>query len=271
MNKEEENKIHTPFDDFFISNSEEEDKISTKDANFPISPTQVYLGNPLPHFYAEESIQNQSDAMFNAPSIEILFEKRNIKEIFRVEHKEAGSLFNRIENESSTEEEISYQQKRHRIKRRRREHQDNIRKKIKRNFLNKALIKKINSLIKNKGDKILFEKFQQHFVSDVTRKSNKQLINMTLAEIFKKKELYHVNELKYYYHNLELVNSKNIQENNELKNILDKTYKQIFEEYLNSKEFKIDEINRLKKNKMDNEYIKKYKYLAKHFIEFYSE
>lgn len=82
MNKEEENKIHTPFDDFFISNLEEEDKISTKDANFPISPTQVYLGNPLPHFYAEESIQNQSDAMFNAPSIEILFEKLKYKRNF---------------------------------------------------------------------------------------------------------------------------------------------------------------------------------------------
>ena len=80
---------------------------------------------------------------------------------------------------------------------------------------------------------------------------------------------YHLPYDKLY--NLLRYNSKNIQENNELKNILDKTYKQIFEEYLNSKEFKIDEINRLKKNKMDNEYIKKYKYLAKHIIEFYSE
>lgn len=266
----EENEINTRFDEYFISKSEEEDKMSTKDDNFPISPTLDYLRNPQSSLNDEENTKIRCENVLNIPFMEILFEKRNVKVIFKVEHKKTGSLFNSIENESFTEEEMLYHRKRHSYKRRRRENHDNIRKKIKRNFLNKALIKKINSIIKNKGNKILFEKFQQHFVSDVTRKSNKQLINLTLEEIFKKKELYHESELKYYYHNLDLVNSEQIQENNELKNILNKTYKKIFEEYLNSEEFNIDEINRLKKNRMDNEYIKKYKYLAKHFIEFSS-
>ena len=44
----------------------------------------------------------------------------------------------------------------------------------------------------------------------------------------------------------------------------------LFEEYLNSEEFGINEINRLKrvKNEKDDYYIGKYIYLAKRFIEF---
>ena len=75
--------------------------------------------------------------------------------------------------------------KRYREKRSRKENQDNIRKKIKRGFLNNALIPKINMIIKKHGRKIFFEIFKQHFVSDVTRKRNMELNNMTLEEIFR--------------------------------------------------------------------------------------
>ena len=49
--------------------------------------------------------------------------------------------------------------KRYREKRSRKENQDNIRKKIKRGFLNNALIPKINMIIKKHGGKIFFEIF----------------------------------------------------------------------------------------------------------------
>ena len=130
--------------------------------------------------------------------------------------------------------------KRYREKRSRKENQDNIRKKIKRGFLNNALIPKINMIIKKHGGKIFFEIFKQHFVSDVTRKRNMELINMTLEEIFRKKEL-----------NLKLI--------------------KIFQEYINSKEFNIDEINRLKSKNMKDSYIKRYIYLAQNFIQFITE
>ena len=93
---------------------------------------------------------------------------------------------------------------------------------------------------------------------------------MTLLEIIKSQELYKSNELNNYYHNLKVVNDKEIEENEELKEILNKKYCELYKDYLNSKEFIIDEINRLKK-KMDDSYIEKYIYLAKHFIEFFSE
>ena len=87
-------------------------------------------------------------------------------------------------------------------------------------------------------------------------------MNMTLKEIFEKKELYQGKELKHYEHNLNLVHSKEIQEN--------KKIYITYEDYLNSKEFLIEEINRLRNKNMDNEYIERLKYLAKHFIEFFS-
>ena len=96
---------------------------------------------------------------------------------------------------------------------------------------------------------------------------------MTLREIFEKKELFiHENEkgLSNYSHNLKVVESEEIRENEEFKKILNKSFRELFEEYINSDEFKIEEINRLKK-KNGEEYISKYIYLAKNLIEFFSK
>ena len=55
-----------------------------------------------------------------------------------------------------------------------------------------------------------------------------------------------------------------------MKEILNKKYSDLFEEYINSKEFKIDEINRLRENNMEEDHIERYIYLAQNFIEFFS-
>jgi hypothetical protein len=195
---------------------------------------------------------------------------KNLTKIFEVVCPMKIALFSRFESESFDEEGNTFtERKRYNTRRRsRREHQDNIRKKIKRGFFNSALIPKINMIIKKNGGKIFFMIFKLHFVSNVTIKPNKKLFNLTLEEIFRKKELYHENELNFFYHNLKLVNSKEIQENKELKNILNIKLFKLFEDYIKSKEFNIDEINRLRNKKMDDLYIKRYIYLAKNFIRF---
>ena len=197
--------------------------------------------------------------------------KKRVK-ILEVVRPSKVDLFTKLEDYLFKEKENTFmKRKRYKDKRSRRENQDNIRKKIKRGFLNNALIPKINMIIKKHGGKFFFEIFKQHFVSDVTRKNNMELYNMSLEEIFKKKELYHQTELNSYYYNLKLINSKEIQENKELKNILNIKLFKIFEEYINSKEFNIDEINRLKSKKMKDSYIKRYIHLAKNFINFILE
>ena len=199
--------------------------------------------------------------------------KKTKTKIFDVIHRERICVFTNIENEenNSSIDDTFLKRKRYPEKRRRRENQDNMRKKIKRGFLNKALIKNINENLKNIESKLYLEKFPQKFVCDITKKSNKNILDMSLKQIFEKKELYDDSGLSKYYHNLKVIKSKQIQENSELKAILNKKYFELFEEYINSKEFKVDEINQLKEKKMENSYIERYIYLAKHFIEFFSE
>ena len=71
-----------------------------------------------------------------------------------------------------------------------------------------------------------------------------------------------------YLHNLKVIQSEGIKENKEFKKILNKTIRELNEEYINYDEFKIGEINRLKEKKMEDDYIKRYISLANNFIEF---
>ena len=152
---------------------------------------------------------------------------------------------------------------------RRRENMDNIHKKIKTVFFNNFIYNKINEKLKKKKSRLYFVKFPISFVNDVKRNTNKDIINLSLLEIISKKELYNENDLSNYYHNLKVIENKETLENEELKEILNKKYCELFEEYINSKEFNIDEINRLKNNNLGDVYIKRYLYLAKHFIKYF--
>ena len=187
-----------------------------------------------------------------------------------------SNLFTNTEKNSSLLQnyERNLLKKRFRDKRPRRENQDNIRRKIKRGFFNNALVKKLNDKLRSNGIIKYFEKFPRHFVNDVNKKKNKQILIMTLQEIFEKKELYSFKDkvtLDNYLHNKNLIKNEEIKENEELNMIMNKTIRELYEEYINSDEFKINEINRLKNNKMQDEYITKYISLAKNLIEFFSK
>ena len=220
------------------------------------------------------SLDNTIDSIFSSQEIfisnELLVKEKRCKKKFNVIYPEISPIITNIINKTSKEKNILLKRKRLEKRRRRRDNQDNIRKKIKRGFLNNALYNKLNKKLKEIGSKLFLEKFPQKFACDVVKKTNKLILNMKLEEIFEMKELYNEKELKNYYHNLKVVKNKEIQENEEFKKILNKKYHELFEEYINSDEFIIDEINRLKKNKMHNTYIEKYIYLAENFIEFFS-
>ena len=264
---------------FLSNNNQESDEISSINVNeclFPFSlfPEihRVKYQIPLDEEDFYTTLEIAINECFKINEEKSIFQTKNSDKIFEVIRPIKVGLFTKLETDLSKEKEETFmKRKRYNEKRSRKENQDNIRKKIKRGFLNNALIPKINMIIKKHGGKIFFEIFKQHFVSDVTRKRNMELINMTLEEIFRKKELYHETDINFYYHNLKLVNSKEIQENKELKNILNLKLIKIFQEYINSKEFNIDEINRLKSKNMKDSYIKRYIYLAQNFIQFITE
>ena len=143
-----------------------------------------------------------------------------------------------------------------------------IRVNIKRTFMNLYLLEALNEKLKKAGFITPFSKFPQSFVINVAKDANKILMNMTLKEIFTTEELY--KERKNFEHNKTIVEDIVNKGNPELNMILNRKFRCLFEEYLNSEEFGIDEINRLKntENKNEDYYIEKYVYLAKHFIEF---
>jgi len=273
-NFHEGSKTEETFKKHFLEKSDIDENEYMRDMPFPIITSLRAIEHSLELSLDEEDLSMQTRPFMNEYPINLnnsSQESCSKDKLFDIIHPKSTPIFSKLENDSSTDDGIFLERKRYSIKRRRRENKDNIRKKIKRGFLNNALINKINTIIKSNRGKLCFKRFQQHFVSDVAKKSNKVLLNMTLKEIFEKKEIYDTKELKFYYHNLKLIQSEEILENEELKNILNKKYCELYDEYLNSKEFMHDEIKRLKNNKMEDSYIKRYIYLARNFINFINE
>lgn len=273
-NFHEGSETEETFKKHFLEKSDIDENEYMRDMPFPIITSLRAIEHSLELSLDEEDISIQTRPFMNEYPINLnnsSQESCSKDKLFDIILPKSTPIFSKLENDSSTDDGIFLERKRYSIKRRRRENKDNIRKKIKRGFLNNALINKINTIIKSNRGKLCFKRFQQHFVSDVAKKSNKVLLNMTLKEIFEKKEIYDTKELKFYYHNLKLIQSEEILENEELKNILNKKYCELYDEYLNSKEFMHDEIKRLKNNKMEDSYIKRYIYLARNFINFINE
>ena len=144
---------------------------------------------------------------------------------------------------------------------------------IGRRFFNDILLNLINSLLKESGSAIIFEKIQQDVVYDLVKKNNKKLLDLSLEQIFVKKELYRGKNMEKYYHNLKLINLLkseeyfDIRQNTQIDRILNMKYYELYEEYISSNEF-IEEINRLKNNKtkFDDSYVEKYIYYSCNFI-----
>ena len=215
----------------------------------------------------------------NSFSFSLEIPKNKKKEIiFKITYSPKHSLFtktkvdNNLDEDDVKEKEESQNFLKQKRLKSRKENKDNIRKKIKRAFFNNVLCEKLKNKLRIIGSKQYFTKFPQFFASDVDRNRNKIILDMTLQEIFENSELYiYEDENGYanYLHNKKTV--EKIKNNDIFKKILNKTFRELYEEFLDSDEFNIDEINRLKKSKMENDYIRRYKDIAKDLINFFCE
>jgi len=230
--------------------------------------------NSVNSFEENDKDKKSNKVMFKVKSMNA----QNKKQIFKVNYPDKVSLFTNTEKDNIPDEVKEKKIVKEIIKRKKRrprkENKDNIRRKIKRGFLNTGVIKKLNQKLKNIGSNLYFMRFPQSFVSDIYRKTNKEVVNMTLAEIFVNKEINTSKnrpDLNNYYHNLKVVNSDEIKKNEEMQKILNMKYCDLFEDYINSDEFKIDEINRLKRKNMNEEFINRYINVSKTFIKFFRQ
>ena len=248
---------------------------------FKYSPIVIddEINNIIEHGEPENQKMNK-DILNNSPnkkisviidSSEEMNKQKKSKKIFLTVYPKKISLFTKTKEKIN----ISLQKMDKELigKKRRRNKEDDIRRMIGRRFFNDILLNLINDLLKEAGSKIIFEKIQQDVVYDLVKKNNNKLLDMSLEQIFIKKELYRGKILEKYNHNLKLINLLKSEEYNDIRQstqidrILNMKYYDLFQEYISSNEF-IEEINRLKDNKtkFDDSYVEKYIYYSFNFI-----
>lgn len=148
---------------------------------------------------------------------------------------------------------------------------DSIRKKIKAR-LHKKLRDIINKRLKDCGSKMIFECFPQPFITNVNVIQNKAYLNLTMKTLFKMvfgnkskdKEKVKINLRVLNY----LDSNHKIRVQSGVDNFLNSTYEDILRNYLNGELFK-DDVNKLDQEGETKEYIDKYNFIGKHWVEFY--
>lgn len=218
----------------------------------------------FPYVFNEIFNPARLNSTLNLDEEEDTTNKRNIKKIFNIIYPIKASLFTYSEKKLK-DKYINFNKHKHKthplMKKRRFTYSDNIRKVIKARFFNTSLKNALNKLLKSEGYEIFFTNFPKNFVHSISIRDEKINIEKKMFDILDNEN------------NSELISRIKKDKNSELNIILNKTYRQLFEEYLNSKEYN-DEIKRLEmseNNQKDTEYIEKYIYLAEHFIEFFSQ
>ena len=162
--------------------------------------------------------------------------------------------------------------------------EDNIRKKIKTSALNN-IIKTINKKLTKAGSIYTFKALPQHFIADISRKTNHEVMHLTFKELleytYKKlindenydtkkynKTLIEAAKEKYKKNCQTLEYLDSIQETH-LKSVWEQTrnteYVDLLRNFFQSKEYK----KSLEELKEDKYYIESYKYFAETFVEFF--
>lgn len=157
----------------------------------------------------------------------------------------------------------------------RKNNSDNIRKKIKARFI-KKLKNTINDRLKIAKSKKYFQLLPQKFISNVSRKENRGVLELTFKDIFSKKFYDEENkdkaDIKKYNDNISVLHyldhHKDISEKSNYVVFKNMKYYQIYEEYINSREFEIEIIN-LKRDKENSKYIENYIKLAYDLNDFF--
>ena len=182
------------------------------------------------------------------------------EKIFNIEkEKEKINLFTNIKHDDKNEISYEDQIKRFSVKRDRYKNKDNILKKIITAFFNFYLLNAINLIFQNIGIKNYFEKFS---LNHINKKNKIKIMNMTLKQFIEKNE----SSKKKVDHNVYILNILEKYKKPVLKRILNTSLKELYEAYINSDEFKVNEINRIKKKNMNDWYINRYIFLSKNFL-----
>ena len=290
--EQKEEEIHSFDISFPFNTCEETNNFDEVDFSWPINKQEQEINTndlkddyPKNTDFTSKNDQNSSRNPLCEEWVLLLSEDKNLEipmdkddkkeKPFKVVYPKREGLFN-VKQINSAENTNKFFLRRKKLPDGRpfRDRLDNIRVKSKRCFFNKALIENLNEELKHIGSKKYFLKFPQHLVSDVDRKRNKELFGLTLKEFIEDEELNFDkknNDFGNYYHNLDVIQDNEVKNSLEFQKILNKTIRQLYKEYINSDAFKINEMNRLKYiKKEDDDYIKTYKEVSENLMEFFA-
>lgn len=182
VNSKNENSEQLDINIRFMSNFKNEINFSfNKEEDLFNQEENSIINNDINYYTFSNEYPFYNDILDNINTKQLIEKKKNI---FNVIYPNKIALFTKTEIELP---EILIGRKRESERKRRKYNQDNIRKKIKRGFLS-ILIDKLNKILASIGISLYFVKLPQSFVSDVVRKTNKEILNLTLEEIFKKEK-----------------------------------------------------------------------------------
>ena len=184
--------------------------------------------------------------------------------------------------EKKFETKVMFKDEKGRIKKKKKRRKfkpDNIRKKIKARF-HKDLRNIINTKLKKAGSNYLLELLPQQFITNITIKTNKQALNLTLEKIIKNELFDNVNQKMKnpdrdkFNKNMELIKylneKKEISLKAEFDKIINMKYEDILKAYFSSIEFEKSLIELYNKNKKEKiEYIEEYINKAISYVDFF--
>lgn len=150
---------------------------------------------------------------------------------------------------------------------------DSLRKKIKARF-HKKLRQIINIKLKQIGSKFLFDLLPQPFITNINIEFNRPLLNITMRELFQKTFGFKAKDREKINYNIKVIKyldeNPDMYKNEEISNFLDSTYEEIIQKYMHGK-YLMEDIERLKKEGENSEYINRYSFIAMHWIDFYKK
>ena len=153
----------------------------------------------------------------------------------------------------------------------RRNKPDSLRKKIK-SRMHKNLKEILNKRLRACGSIMFFDYFPQPFITNVNVVKNKAYLNLTMRKLFKMVFGNKTKDKEKVKTNVKVLNYLDSNDEIRIKSGLDiflkSTYKDIIQEYINGKIFEKD-IEKLYREGESEEYINKYRFIGKHWIEFY--
>ena len=160
------------------------------------------------------------------------------------------------------------------IKRKRGSMRDNISKKIKVNFF-KNIIASLNWKLRKKNINKDFQRLDQNCITDVTKTYNKYLFEKTLKEIIKEKPKVKDKENAKkkedkWRQNIKLIEELEESGDEDFKHIFELNIEELFNEYLDSKEFE-ESIYDLRRKKFYFDYIQNYIQIAENLVNYYKK